>query len=94
MAFGPSPSTFRTTPTVIFGRGAVSELPDQLKRAGAGHVLVVTDGGVEASGILDQVASLLDESDISYGIYTEVVPEPPSPSVDACAEAIKAAGGS
>ena len=92
MAFGPSPSTFRTTPTVIFGRGAVSELPDQLKRAGAGHVLVVTDGGVEASGILDQVASLLDESDISYGIYTEVVPEPPSPSVDACAEAIKAAG--
>ena len=92
MTFGPSPSTFRTTPTVIFGRGAIRELPDQLRRAGAGRVLVVTDPGVAACGALEQVESLLRDAGISYGTYTGVVPEPPSPSVDACAEAIRADG--
>ena len=92
MTFGPSPSTFRTTPTVIFGRGAIRELPDQLRRAGAGRVLVVTDSGVAACGALEQVESLLRDAGISYGTYTGVVPEPPSPSVDACAEAIRADG--
>ncbi len=92
MTFGPSPSTFRTTPTVIFGRGAIRELPDQLRRAGAGRVLVVTDPGVAACGALEQVESLLRDAGISYGTYTGVVPEPSSPSVDACAEAIRADG--
>ena len=92
MTFGPSPSTFRTTPTVIFGRGAIRELPDQLRRAGAGRVLVVTDSGVAACGALEQVEALLRDAGISYGTYTGVVPEPPSPSVDACAEAIRADG--
>ncbi len=92
MTFGPSPSTFRTTPTVIFGRGAIRELPDQLRRAGARRVLVVTDPGVAACGALAQVESLLRDAGLSYGTYTGVVPEPPSPSVDACAEAIRAAG--
>ena len=92
MTFGPSPSTFRTTPTLVFGRGAIRELPDQLRRAGAGRVLIVTDPGVAACGILAQVEELLNDAGISHGAYTGVVPEPPSPSVDACAEAIKADG--
>ncbi|MCH7630092.1 MAG: iron-containing alcohol dehydrogenase, partial [Proteobacteria bacterium] len=79
------------TPTVLFGRGVLAELPDQLRRAGAGKAFIVTDAGIVGAGILAQVEGLLNEAGVGYDSWTEVQPEPPSPSVDACAAAIKAA---
>ena len=82
--------TFRTTPALFFGRGALDELPEQLRRTGAGRTLLVTDPGVAAAGILADVESRLDDADLPYESWPHVQPEPPSPSVDACVDAIKA----
>ena len=84
--------TFRTTPMVLFGRGSLDELPEQLRRTGAGRTFVVTDPGIAAAGILADVESRLDDADLPYESWPHVQPEPPSPSVDACANAIKAYG--
>ncbi|MBM4437906.1 MAG: iron-containing alcohol dehydrogenase, partial [Actinobacteria bacterium] len=89
MVVGPPISTFRTTPTVVFGRGALQELPDQLRRTGAGKVLIVTDSGVAKAGILGRVEAVVQAAGLEFTTWPHVVPEPPSPSVDACAEAIR-----
>ncbi len=91
MSDGPSPWIFRTTPTVVFGRGALQELPDQLRRAGAGKAYVVTDAGIVRAGILGQVEALLRQAGIEYEAWTDVPPEPPATSVDACAAAMREA---
>ena len=92
MGGGLTTWTFRTTPTVVFGRGTLRELPDQLRRSGAGRTFIVTDPGIVKAGILEQVEVLLKEVGIDCETWAGVQPEPPSPSVDACAEAAKAYG--
>ena len=91
MNVGPSPWTFRTSPTIVFGRGAIQELPDQLRRTGAGKAFVVTDPGIVEAGILARVETILQDAGIKYQTWTHVPPEPPTHSVDACAAAMQEA---
>ncbi len=89
MIADPTPWTFRTTPTVIFGRGAIADLPAQVRALDAQRVLVATDPGIVEAGIADRVESDLREANVEVSVWTGVQPEPPSPSVDACVAAIK-----
>ena len=83
--------TFRTTPTVVFGRGCLDELPDQVRRIADGPVLIVTDNGLVEAGVVERVTHELARADINVEVWDEVQPEPPTTSVDACAEAIRQA---
>ena len=83
--------TFRTTPTVVFGRGCLDELPDQVRRIADGPVLIVTDKGLVEAGVVERVTHELARADINVEVWDEVQPEPPTTSVDACAEAIRQA---
>lgn len=80
--------TYRTTPTVVFGRGCLDELPDHVRRIGDGRVLVVTDKGLVAAGVAERVTDELAGAGIDADVWDEVEPEPPTVSVDACAQAI------
>ena len=83
--------TYRTTPTVVFGRGCLDELPDQVLRIDDGPVLIVTDKGLVEAGVVERVADELARAGIHAEVWDEVQPEPPTTSVDACAEAIRQA---
>ena len=83
--------TYRTTPTVVFGRGCLDELPEHVRRIGDGHVLVVTDKGLVEAGVVERVTDELARAGIDAKVWDEVEPEPPTTSVDACAEAIRQA---
>ena len=83
--------TFRTTPTVVFGRGCLDELPDQVRRIADGPALIVTDKGLVKAGVVERVTDELARAGIHAEVWDEVQPEPPTTSVDACAEAIRQA---
>ena len=81
--------TYRTTPTVVFGRGCLDELPDQVRGIASGPVLVVTDTGLVTAGVVERVTDTLARAGLGdVHVWDEVEPEPPTVSVDACAEAI------
>ena len=81
--------TYRTTPTVVFGRGCLDELPDHVRRIGDGPVLIVTDKGLVEAGVVERVTDELARTGIDAEVWDEAEPEPPTVSVDACAEAIR-----
>ena len=83
--------TYRTTPTVVFGRGCLDELPDQVRRIADGPVLIVTDKGLVKAGVVERVTDELARAGIDAEVWDDVQPEPPTASVDACAEAIRQA---
>ena len=61
----PSVMSFPTR--IVFGRGAIRELPAELKRAGASRPLLVTDRGILQVGLLRFVTPLLERSAIAFG---------------------------
>ena len=85
-------SLFRTTQTVIFGSGSLETLPDQVKFLGGRKAFIATDPGIEKAGILGQAEQLLSGAGIEFESYTKVEPEPPTTSIDACADAIARSG--
>ncbi len=87
-----APTIFRTTASVIFGPGSVESLPDQVKFLGGANAFIITDPGIAEAGILDRVEGLLGGAGVQFTSYTEVEPEPPTTSIDLCADAIREVG--
>ncbi len=62
---GSDPLTFNTVPT-RFGDGVASELLAALERFNVDNPIIVTDEGIEASGVLDTVLEPLDQYEPYY----------------------------
>ena len=69
---------------ILFGCGAARRVGEEAKAFGAQSVLIVCDPGIAATGMVDEVRSLLEEAGLSAGVFSEVVPEPPVESLEAC----------
>jgi alcohol dehydrogenase class IV len=64
---------FLPIPTdVHFGFGSSRSLPAHVRSLSARSVFVVTDPGVRASGIVDAIATVLDQAAIDFSIYDQV----------------------
>ena len=61
------------TPKVL---GSVQEIPACLREKGLGNVLIVTDGFLHISGMLEPLKKALQNHNIQYTIYDEVTPNP------------------
>jgi alcohol dehydrogenase len=81
---------FRMSGRLLFGRGAVSELPCTLRELGVAHALVVTDQGLVRTGIPARVEAMLDGAGIAHTLFAEVEPDPRLAVVDACLAAARA----
>ena len=77
---------------VIFGFGSSANVAAEVSSLRGGRVLVVTDPGVVAAGLLESVERSLRTDSIAYEIYDKVEPEPPSRVIDEGAAVFKAAG--
>lgn len=62
--------------TSYFGRGAREKLVDEIKARNFKKVLVVTDSSLMETDIVSKVTTNLDKEDITYFVYSGVIPNP------------------
>ena len=75
-----------------FGLGSLKKLPAFLKAAGSDNVMLISDRGLEAIGVVDKVRTIIKDAGLNYSEYLDVVPNPTTDCVDECAAQYKAAG--
>lgn len=76
--------TFNNAGQIIFGNGAISKIPDMIKRFQADKVAVLTDPGIKQAGLLDKLVEIVDRTGIDYWVYDQAMPEPTLDSVMTC----------
>jgi alcohol dehydrogenase len=82
-----------TTPTeFVFGPGCRSQLADRLTAAGIGQVLVVTDEGLVATGLVDPIESSMRAAGIGVTRFAAVKSNPTVDNVDAGAAVMREVG--
>jgi alcohol dehydrogenase len=84
--------SFNTVRRIVSGCGCLESVGDEIKRLSRKRVLVVTDPGIKAAGLLDLMAKALEGGHIPYHFFTEVEPEPNIEVVAASLAAAKAFG--
>ena len=77
------------SPKILFGPGALGQIGEESRRLGAGRVLVVTDGGIVQAGHADSVAQHLGQAGCQSALFTDVVENPTSDTVDTCVQAAR-----
>lgn len=81
---------FQTTPTLIIEPGAAARLGTQVLEMGCRSVLLVTDAGVLAAGLLDGVLTGLAEAGVAVSVFSQVQADPPEAVIMAAVAAAQA----
>ena len=55
---------------IVYGRGAIKELPNELKRVSASRPLLVTDRGILQAGLLRFITPLLEQAGIRAQVFS------------------------
>jgi len=79
--------SFRTTKAILVESGASARLGELVSDLGARSVLIVTDKGIQASGLLDAAIASLMAKNIRVELFTDVVADPPEDVVMNAVEA-------
>jgi alcohol dehydrogenase len=74
---------------VLFGTGEIGRLPELVAAAGGSRVFVVTDPGVQRSGVIDLVSTVLETARLETGLFAEVEPNPGASTVERGAAALR-----
>ena len=80
---------FRTVPRIVTGPGAIRQLADETKALKAKKVLIVTDQGLIAAGLVKKAQAVLDKADIEYAVFGDVEADPRYEIVADCVEMIR-----
>jgi alcohol dehydrogenase class IV len=80
------PFQFNTTPRIVFETGAARDLAGHAKALGK-RVLVISDAGLVAAGLLDAPLSGLNAAGVETRVFADVVADPPRAVVMAAAGA-------
>ena len=67
---------FQTTPRIIIGPGSLNQITTEIKRMGSQKVLIVTDSGLVATGIVDKLEGLLADAGLSVQRFDAVESDP------------------
>jgi alcohol dehydrogenase class IV len=82
----------RVPPTLLFGRGRVTDVAAVLGELGAERTLVVTDIGVVSAGLADRLLGELARAGYEAEVWDGVAPDPDEGHAERCAERIAAGG--
>lgn len=80
---------FRTTPRIIMGQGVIGQIGQEIQGLKAKKVMLVTDKGIIEAGLIKIAREILDRSEIEYGIFDGVEPDPRYEIVNDCVEMIE-----
>lgn len=75
--------SFTTTKTLINGAGSLKTLAAHCQQLGIERPLIVTDPGIVAACLLQQLEAVIRDSGLQYTVYPEVVADPPEAIVHA-----------
>tara|TARA_R110002049_G_scaffold2368_3_gene17407 strand:+ start:5216 stop:6484 length:1269 start_codon:yes stop_codon:yes gene_type:complete len=70
-------------PTIFMSRGASLKLCETVSQFGLKKILIVTDAGLFKLGLLDPIIKQLEDSSMSYSLFTDVLPDPTFDVVEA-----------
>jgi len=82
-------NAFTLTPGSVgirFGAGAITQLPEVISGLNKSKVLIITDPGVAAAGVLTKVEAILKSAGIQSVAFTEIKPNPNTILIDAAAK--------
>jgi alcohol dehydrogenase len=82
-------SKFCCCQIVHHGPGALDHLADEIRKFGAARPALVTDPGVVRAGLADRVRQA---AGLELALFAQAEPEPPYPTVHACAEFLQSHG--
>lgn len=85
-------SRFSFPTSVVFGSGAVADLPVRLEALGLKKPLLVTDPGLKNSEVMKRVTSVLEQAGVAFAVFAEVHPNPMEDDVEKAAAAYRAEG--
>ena len=85
------PFTFNTSRSVRFGASLILQLGEMTRSEIGCRVLLVTDTGMLATGLVDQVQVILANAGVDVTVFSDVVADPPEEVVLAATEAAKVA---
>lgn len=68
---------FQTVPNIIAGLGTIGELHQILQKGKYVRVLLVTDQGMIAQNLHEEVLYIINEAGLDYAIYADVQADPP-----------------
>lgn len=68
---------FQTVPNIIAGLGTIRELHQILQKGKYVRVLLVTDQGMIAKNLHEEVLYIINEAGLDYAIYADVQADPP-----------------
>jgi alcohol dehydrogenase class IV len=74
-------SIFSFPTKIVFGAGAVAQLPASLQEIGCRRPLLVTDKGVVANGLLARVTDALAKASVVYHLFDDVLSNPTEENV-------------
>ena len=77
---------------IVYGKGAIRRLPDELKRAGASRPLLVADKGILQAGLLRSVTPQLEQAGIRVELFSDFQANPTDADALRGIEAYRAAG--
>ena len=81
--------SFELPTRIEYGVGAIGKLVESVQELGSRKVLIVTDGGIEAFGLLSDISDQLSTARMEYEIFSEVEPNPKDHNVHAGAKIAK-----
>lgn len=67
---------------LVFGAGAVAELPGMIQSYGMKNVMVVYDAGVKAAGISEKVMEQVNKANVNVTVFDKVIPNPTNEVVE------------
>lgn len=79
-------------PELLSGVSSLNKLPELITRENISNVMIVTDKGISAAGLLDGLIKGLDEKKIKYVIYDKTVPNPTTDNIEEALILYKANG--
>ncbi len=78
--------------TILHGGGARQRLPELIGFLRAQHILIVTDPGVVALGVVKEMESLLHKAGLETTVFDDVHPDPTVDNVTAGVRALEKSG--
>lgn len=87
------PFIFNTTPSIRMGAGLLDELGDIAKSVCGDRVLVVTDPGMMATGIVKRAVACLEKAGGRATVFSEVQADPPEAVIHAAVAAAQGMSG-
>jgi alcohol dehydrogenase len=85
------PFSSRPSPRLVFGPGALRELPACVRELGGSKVFLVSDPGIARAGHLDAARRLLDAAGIAVAIFDRSRENPTESDASACCAAARQA---